>query len=99
VGESGSDLSLGQARRVCLARALLTPATVWALDEPTAGLDADAQAAFFLDLRRAAAGRTVVLVTHARIPAGVVDRVLSLSSGALRECRACCPPSTDSTTA
>lgn len=88
VGESGSDLSLGQARRLCLARALLTPATVWALDEPTAGLDADAQAAFFLDLRRAAAGRTVVLVTHAQIPPGAVDRVLSLSSGALHDCSA-----------
>ena len=85
VGESGSDLSLGQARRLCLARALLTSATVWVLDEPTAGLDTDAQAAFFSDLRRAAAGRTVVLATHAEIPPGGVDRVLSLSSGILHD--------------
>jgi ATP-binding cassette subfamily C protein CydC len=83
-GESGRSLSAGQARRVCLARALLAPAAVWVLDEPTAGLDEEAQNAFFADLSAAAAGRTVVLVTHADFPSGTFDRVFRLSQGVLQ---------------
>jgi ATP-binding cassette subfamily C protein CydC len=83
VGEAGRLLSMGQARRLCLARAILAPAAVWLLDEPTAGLDEPTQQAFFADLEQAAAGRTVVLATHARLPAGAVDRLLRLEGGRL----------------
>lgn len=82
-GEGGRRLSLGQARRLCLARALLTSATVWVLDEPTAGLDPVAQAGFFNDLKRVAQGRTVLLATHAPLPPGTVDRVVTLADGVL----------------
>lgn len=83
VGEEGRRLSLGQARRLCLARALLAPASVWILDEPTAGLDAATHAEFFNDLSRVAAGRTVIVATHAALPPDTVDRVLYLSDGRL----------------
>lgn len=83
-GETGRTLSAGQARRLCLARALLSPAQVLALDEPTQGLDAAAEQAFLADLAQAARGRAVLLVTHARLPAGSADRVLALQDGRLR---------------
>ncbi|WP_028354982.1 thiol reductant ABC exporter subunit CydC [Bordetella petrii] len=83
VGETGASLSAGQARRLCLARALLSPAPVLALDEPTAGLDMATQEAFFRDLAGAARGRTVILVTHASLPPDTVDRCLRLRGGRL----------------
>lgn len=84
-GETGSQLSAGQARRLCLARALLSPAAVIVLDEPTAGLDAVAEADFLSDLERAVQGRTVVLATHAALPPGAVDRCLQLRNGRLHD--------------
>jgi ATP-binding cassette subfamily C protein CydC len=84
-GETGSRLSAGQARRLCLARALLSPAAVIVLDEPTAGLDAAAETAFFQDLRAAVRGRAVVLATHAALPPGAVDRSYRLRAGRLHE--------------
>lgn len=82
-GETGRSLSAGQARRLCLARALLSPARILVLDEPTQGLDAETERAFLTDLPRAARGRSVVLSTHASLPPGVMHRVLRVESGRL----------------
>lgn len=62
VGEAGERLSAGERSRLALARALLAPAPVLLLDEPTAHLDAPL-AARLLD-RLAADPRTVLLVSH-----------------------------------
>lgn len=83
-GETGANLSVGQARRLCLARALVSPAAVLVLDEPTSGLDAEAEKAFFTDLARAAGRRSVILATHASLPEGAVHRVYRLSKGRLQ---------------
>jgi putative ABC transport system ATP-binding protein len=58
-------LSVGQAQRVCIARALVRHPEVLLMDEPTSALDRDASARIE-DLIRSLAGRTltVVLVTH-----------------------------------
>ena len=83
IGEAGRTLSVGQARRLCLARALLSEAPVLLLDEPTDALDRETEVAFFQVLATATADRTVILVTHADIPEGTVDRVLTLENGRL----------------
>jgi len=83
VGEGGRTVSAGQARRLCLARVLLSPAKILLLDEPTTGLDYTAEVSFFETLRTAAQGKTVVVVTHAAIPQGTVDRILSMREGRL----------------
>ncbi len=70
VGEAGARLSAGERARVGLARALLGPAAVLLLDEPTAHLDAPL-AVRLLDLL-AGQDRAVLLVTHR--PEGLDDR-------------------------
>jgi ATP-binding cassette, subfamily C, bacterial CydC len=85
LGEAGNTLSTGQARRLCLARTLLSEAQILILDEPTSGLDRDTELSFFRDLRQATAGRTTLLITHAELPPGIVDRVLRLTDGRLTE--------------
>jgi len=85
IGEAGHTLSAGQARRLCLARTLLSKAEILVLDEPTSGLDRKTELSFLSDLRDATAGRTVVLISHAHLPPGIVDRILHLEDGRLQE--------------
>ena len=54
----------GMKRRLALARALLAPSDVLVLDEPFTGLDGDNRLRALECVRRAAAGKPVLLVTH-----------------------------------
>ncbi|QKD05200.1 thiol reductant ABC exporter subunit CydC [Mesorhizobium loti] len=83
VGETGRTLSVGQARRLCLARTLLSQAEILAFDEPTSGLDREAELAFLADLNTATAGRTVILATHAALPLGAADHIFRMVDGRL----------------
>lgn len=83
LGESGRTISAGQMRRLCLARTLLSDAPIILLDEPTNALDRANEVAFFETLAEATKGRTVIMVTHADIPAGTVDRVVEMRNGKL----------------
>ncbi|RAI58389.1 thiol reductant ABC exporter subunit CydC [Roseicella frigidaeris] len=80
-GEGGARFSGGQARRIALARVLLSAAPVLVLDEPTAGLDAETERAFLETLEAVTAGRTVILVTHRLTGAERPTRILRLVGG------------------
>jgi len=79
-----SDLSGGQQQRAAIARALANdPAVVFA-DEPTGNLDSgstDEVMRYFASL--AAAGKTIVMVTHERDVERCFTRSISLSDGAV----------------
>jgi ATP-binding cassette subfamily C protein CydC len=87
VGEGGSRLSGGQARRVALARAVLKPAPWLILDEPTEGLDAETEQAFLADLAPILAGRTVLYITHRPAGLKLMDAVYALDGGRAQRVR------------
>jgi len=80
-GEAGVRFSGGQARRLALARALLSPAPVLILDEPAAGLDAETERAFLETLDEATAGRTVILILHRLTGVERPQRILRIAGG------------------
>ena len=83
IGEQGATLSVGQSRRIALARALLRDAPLLLLDEPTEGLDADTANELLRDLAQASGSRTVLMVSHDELPAGVVHERYRLIDGRL----------------
>jgi ATP-binding cassette subfamily C protein CydD len=78
VDERGGGLSGGERRRVGLARAFLKDAPILLLDEPTADLDRDSEAAMIAAIRRAARGRTVLIATHSPALAAIADSIVQL---------------------
>jgi iron complex transport system ATP-binding protein len=77
------EMSSGEARRVLLARALVTSPKALVLDEPTTGLDLVARHDFMEQVRRIARdGTTLILITHhidEIVPE--IDRVVLLREG------------------
>lgn len=81
VGQAGAGLSLGQRQRLALTRALLSPAPLVVLDEPTAHLDADGERVVLDTVQRLRAeGRTVLLVAHRASLLEVADRTVLVES-------------------
>lgn len=83
VGDGGVGVSAGEARRIAVARGALKGARIWFLDEPTAHLDAETEAAVLSGLRRATAGATVIAATHSALLMAQADAVWELSDGRL----------------
>lgn len=63
-GDQASRLSVGQAQRVAVARALLTPCRLLLLDEPAASLDAHSEQRVMQALTDASTQQTTLMVTH-----------------------------------
>lgn len=81
LGDDGFGLSAGQRSRLALARALLSPATVVLLDEPTAHLDGDAVGIAHGAIARLAERRCVIAVTHRRELVALADQHVHLRAG------------------
>lgn len=81
LGEGGMGLSGGQSRRLALARLFLRDAPLWLLDEPTEGLDRATALDVMARLSDRANGRSLVIATHIRREAEIVDVIATLDSG------------------
>jgi ATP-binding cassette subfamily C protein CydCD len=85
VGEEGLQLSGGERQRLALARALLRPAPILLLDEPTAHLDALTEREVLGEMVRAGEGRATLLVTHRLVSLEAFDEVVVLERGRVAE--------------
>ena len=85
VGERGVTLSGGQQQRVAVARALVGKPRILLLDDPTAALDADTEAAFWGALESAYPELTAVIVTHRIATLEGCDRILVMEGGAVAQ--------------
>lgn len=82
IAEGGTGLSGGQRQLVGLARVLVSGATVWLLDEPTASLDSEAEARVLATLRELVQPQDILVVaTHRTSMLGLATRVVVMRSG------------------
>jgi ATP-binding cassette subfamily C protein CydC len=80
LGEQGRPLSGGERKRLLLARAYLSQAPVWLLDEPFEGLDDELATRIANRLNEAARNRLIIVATHRRPASLQVRETLTCKS-------------------
>jgi ABC-type bacteriocin/lantibiotic exporter with double-glycine peptidase domain len=83
IGERGAGLSAGQRQLICIARALIRNPRIIILDEATSALDPASEDLLMRNLKRAAKGRTIIMVSHRMSPMAICDQVGLIVDGHL----------------
>ncbi|MFG6176048.1 ABC transporter ATP-binding protein [Halomonas sp. THAF12] len=84
--KGGQELSGGQWQKVALARAYMREeADILVLDEPTAAMDAAAEAAVYADFRDHARDKMTVLISHRFSTVRAADQILVINDGRILE--------------
>jgi len=81
----GSNYSLGTQQLICLARAMLNPSPILLLDEATAALDSDTNAAVNRVLKEHFSDRTIFTIAHRLDTIIDSDRILVMNAGVVAE--------------
>jgi ATP-binding cassette subfamily B protein len=83
VGERGYRFSGGEKQRIAIARLLLKAPDIVILDEATAHLDSESEAAVQQALETALAGRTSIVIAHRLSTILKADEILVVQSGTI----------------
>ncbi len=82
----GRELSGGQWQKIALARAFMREdADILVMDEPTAAMDARAEAQIFEQFRELAKDRMVILISHRFSTVRMADQILVIQGGRVLE--------------
>lgn len=85
VFDDSLDLSGGQWQLIALARAFMRDAEVMVLDEPTAAVDVETEYKLFKKFQELMRNRTTLLVSHRLSAIRLVDQIVVLKNGEIRE--------------
>jgi ATP-binding cassette subfamily B protein len=85
VGDRGYRFSGGEKQRVAMARLLLKSPPIVVLDEATAHLDAESEAAIQRALKTVLAGRTSLVIAHRLSTIREADQIVVIEAGRVRE--------------
>ena len=85
VGERGVKLSGGQRQRIAIARVILKDAPVLVLDEATAALDSEVEAAIQESLKDLMRDKTVIAIAHRLSTIAALDRLVVMDNGRIVE--------------
>jgi ATP-binding cassette, subfamily B, bacterial len=84
--KDGRELSGGQWQKIALSRAFMrTRADILVLDEPTAAMDAQAEAEVFEHFRQLSQGRITILISHRFSTVRMADQIAVLDRGRIGE--------------
>ncbi|MCR5279775.1 MAG: ABC transporter ATP-binding protein/permease [Lachnospiraceae bacterium] len=79
--ENAGNLSGGQKQRLALARALLHDANVYIFDEATSNIDIESEELIFSEIKKLAAKKTVIMITHRLMNVVDADRIYCMENG------------------
>ena len=84
--KGGQELSGGQWQKIALSRAYMREsADILVLDEPTAAMDAAAEAAVFADFREHSHDKMTILISHRFSTVRAADQILVIDGGEILE--------------
>lgn len=84
--KGGKELSGGQWQKIALSRAFMrTQADILILDEPTAAIDARAEAEIFAHFRELTANRISIIISHRFSTVRIADHIIVLEKGRVEE--------------
>lgn len=83
--QDGQELSVGQWQKVAIARALFRNAPILIMDEPTANIDAEAEAEIFENLKKVYRDKSLIFISHRFSTVRMADRIIVIDQGKLVE--------------
>src|SRR5690606_32211478 len=79
------ELSGGQWQKIAIMRALAREPRIVLLDEPTSGIDVNAEREILSGMRQLVAGRTAILISHRFTTVAMADRIVVMEEGQIAE--------------